>query len=274
MLNFPEYHKIQGLYKRDDKGNFILGDYSLDCFRYLENSVWQWTEKVDGTNIRIYIDPKVEAQELSDNISPPFIVEPEITIGGHHNNSQIPPILKFNLDVIFGPDNFDRMQDTLEGPVVLYGEGFGGKIQSGHGIYGYPLEPSFILFDVWVPDSRNRIGGYWLDYDSVSEIAIGLNIPQVPTATVNGSVIGLATLKQAVYDVRYHGIPSLCGRAGAQAEGIVGTPKVPLFDRRGRRIITKLKAKDFDFLKGDTTYTVDTNGPPFDKRAEVRYPVV
>jgi hypothetical protein len=32
-------------------------------------------------------------------------------------------------------------------------------------------------------------------------------------------------------------------------EGIVGTPSVPLYDRRGNRIITKLKIKDFEDLE-------------------------
>jgi len=254
--DFPDYHKIQGLYKRDGKGNFILGDYSLDVFRYLEDDVWQWTEKVDGTNIRIGIDPKVESvlDERHSTISTgPYYRtpygEPEITIGGHHANSQIPgPLVQHLQDTFVDASNFDRIQSCLEGPVVLYGEGYGGKIQSGCSVYGYPEEQRFILFDVWVPEPHNALGGYWLDFDKVQGIADALEIPSVPRSNVNGSIIGLATLKQAVYDVQYYGVPSQLGRPGAMAEGIVGTPKVPLFDRRGHRIITKIKQRDFDFL--------------------------
>jgi hypothetical protein len=258
-VDFPDYGKIQGLYKRDGKGNFILGNYSLDVFRYLEDDLWRWTEKVDGTNIRLYIDPKLEALELSNNISPPFSVEPEVRIGGHHANSQIPgPLNEHLLSLCV---DYDRIQSTLEGPVVLYGEGYGGKIQSGAGVYGYPEAQTFILFDVWVPEEHHRLGGYWLDHDKVRDIGNGLEIPTVPAAYVNGSLIGLATLKQAVYDVRYHGIPSQLGRQGAQAEGIVGVPATPLFDRMGHRIITKIKHRDFDFLNDptlkDVAYTDD-----------------
>ena len=257
-MAFPEYHKIQGLYKRDDKGNFILGNYSLDEFKYLEDDPWYWTEKVDGTNIRIGIDPKVqpieETASSTDGIMHgSYTEEPEVRIGGHHNNSQLHATLVQHLqDTFVNADNFDRIQTTLTDPVVLYGEGYGGKIQSGVSIYGYPESPAFILFDVWVQDHRNPLGGYWLDRTKVCEIADGLAIPVVPLAVVNGSVIGLATLRQAVYDVRYNGVVSHCGRSGAAAEGIVGTPKVQLFNRRGHRIITKIKARDFDYLKRDT----------------------
>ena len=242
-IPFPDYHKIQGLYKRDDKGNFMPGNYSLDELWYLKNNLWRWTEKVDGTNIRIYIDPKVDP----NNTDSEFLGTPEILIGGHHANSQIPsPLAQHLLNIT--QDNFERIQSTLTGPVVLYGEGYGGKIQSGASIYGYPDEQTFILFDVWSPEKHNRLGGYWLKREDVEGIAYGLGIPVVPYATVNGSVIGLATLEQAVYDVRYHGITSQLGRPGALAEGIVGTPITPLFDRQGHRIITKIKGRDFDFL--------------------------
>lgn len=242
MYNFPDYHKIQGLYKRNDRGNFIIGNYSLDVFHYLKDDLWRWTEKVDGTNIRIYIDPKVEAVG-SDFLC---VDEPKIAIGGHHAKSQIPAALVQHLNDTFGMLHFDRIQSALTGPVVLYGEGYGGKIQSGHSVYGYPKEQTFILFDVWVPEYRHRLGGYWLDSDIVREIADGLEIPHVPAAVVCYSPSGIATLEQAVYDIQYHGVPSQLGRPGAQCEGIVGTPKIPLFDRMGHRIITKIKHKDFD----------------------------
>jgi hypothetical protein len=35
----------------------------------------------------------------------------------------------------------------------------------------------------------------------------------------------------------------------ARIEGLVGTPAVPLFDRKGDRIIAKIKGKDFTDLK-------------------------
>jgi len=244
MNTFPEYHKIQGVYKRDSKGNFIIGDYSLDVFKQLENTVWRWTEKIDGTNIRIGIDPgvrQVGAAYVLDH-------EPIIAFGGHHGKSQIHPPLKDYLDHEILQDAA-RIQATLTNPVILYGEGYGGKIQSGAVTYGYPRDPSFIVFDIFVPDETNPLGGYWLDYDKVVGLSASLGLITVPLANLPSSPCGLATLKQAIVDIRWHGCIGDLGRIRQPAEGIVGTPLVPLFDRRGHRIITKIKARDFDFLR-------------------------
>ena len=49
-----EYHKIQSVFKRDiANGKIIEGKYSLPEFEYLKDNQWVFTEKVDGTNIRI-----------------------------------------------------------------------------------------------------------------------------------------------------------------------------------------------------------------------------
>ena len=45
-----EYHKINSVFKRDERGNFIE-EYADDVFEYLKDNVWVFTEKVDGTNI-------------------------------------------------------------------------------------------------------------------------------------------------------------------------------------------------------------------------------
>ena len=62
------YHKIQGLYKRyaegKEKGKFIIGEYSRPEFELLKDIQWEWTEKIDGTNIRCtlshYLDKNVD----------------------------------------------------------------------------------------------------------------------------------------------------------------------------------------------------------------------
>src|ERR1035441_10193144 len=124
-MDFPEYHKIQGVYKRDGKGNFIIGNYSLDVFRYLAHLPWRWTEKIDGTNVRIGIDPQVEQPVLDEEMYLP-IGDPIITIGGHHENSQMPVLLTAAINCLL---DCDRIQSTLQGPVVLYGEGYGGSLR-------------------------------------------------------------------------------------------------------------------------------------------------
>ena len=56
MIFGPEYPKIQTLFKRDDRNVIIEGDWSVPEFAYLADKPWRWTEKVDGTNIRLHWD--------------------------------------------------------------------------------------------------------------------------------------------------------------------------------------------------------------------------
>ncbi len=202
-----EYPKIQSLYKRDPRGRFMLGDWSTPEIEYLSSLDWVWTEKVDGTNIRIGIDDTGTYR-----------------IGGRTNNAQIPAAL---LDAIasMGLEAKMRAQFT-DGAVCLYGEGYGPGIQKGGG--NYRQDKSFVLFDV-------KVGKWWLTDDTVREVGALLGLDVVPT-------IGHGTLNKAEAIVRA-GLPSRWG--GFTAEGIVARPAVPMWDRKGDRIITKVKGVDF-----------------------------
>ena len=51
-----EYHKIHTVFKRDPANKYrtlLMGEYSHPEFAYLRYNDWVFTEKVDGTNIRI-----------------------------------------------------------------------------------------------------------------------------------------------------------------------------------------------------------------------------
>lgn len=208
-----EYPKIQSLYKRNEKGQMILGQYSLPEFEYLANNTWWFTEKVDGTNIRIIWRPGMGR-----------------TIGGKTDAAQIPTFLLEELIRMF-PE--DKMQETFKDPdgkpfaVCLYGEGYGAKIQKGGGNYK-PDGVSFVLFDVLVDK-------WWLKHDAILNIAEKLNIGTVPD-------VGIGTLHDMVNMVKT-GFGSQWGTF--TAEGIVARPTVELHCRNGHRVITKLKHKDF-----------------------------
>jgi len=68
-----------------------------------------------------------------------------------------------------------------ETEVILFGEGYGGKIQNGG---AYRSDVSFILFDV-------LIDNIWLRRESVEDIAQAFGIDVVP-------IIGRGTIKEAV----------------------------------------------------------------------------
>jgi len=204
-----EYHKIQSIFKRDEKTHkFIDGNYSIPEFEYLQNNQWEMTEKIDGTNIRIGWIPEVG-----------------INIGGRTDNAQIPPFLQTRLHEMFSPL---LMQSVFpETSVILFGEGYGARIQKGGGNY-IPNGCDFILFDV-------LIGDWWLQRKDVVDIASRLRINVVP-------VIGYGTIRDAI-KITCAGMKSTFG--DFIAEGLVLKPVVPLFARGGARIITKVKHRDF-----------------------------
>jgi hypothetical protein len=50
------YHKIQTVFLRNTEDNFkslLEGQFAKPEFEFLANNQWDWTEKVDGMNIRV-----------------------------------------------------------------------------------------------------------------------------------------------------------------------------------------------------------------------------
>lgn len=215
-----EYHKINTLYKRDEVTKKIIpGEFSMPEFEYLYSNRWLCTEKLDGTNIRI----------IWDGI--------QVRFGGKTDTSQIPMQLLAVLQDLFpddkmrkafGPEETEGLKPGHE--VCLYGEGIGFNIQSKVGKLYIPDSHTFVLFDV-------KIGDWWLEWKNVVDVAQKLNIKHVP-------VVGEAALDAMISKVR-SGFPSLFN-SNAPAEGIVARPLVDLFNRKGERIVVKLKTKDFE----------------------------
>lgn len=206
-----EYHKINTMFKRNMAGDkkIIINDWSDPAVEYLKNNKWTFTEKVDGTNIRISWDGK------------------DVIFGGKTDGAQIPAgvIDALNKQFYSTPAKVRLREVFPEGDVIFYGEGYGAKIQSG-GNYGTTQD--FVLFDI-------KIGDLWLERHNVEDIALKLHLGYVP-------VIGEGTLAQAIKLVQ-NNLQSRWGNF--EAEGIVARPTIELLDRRGNRIITKIKARDF-----------------------------
>lgn len=58
-----EYPKIETLFERDTQGSkkLIEGRFRNPAVEYLSGNVWSFTEKIDGTNIRIHWDVRIRS---------------------------------------------------------------------------------------------------------------------------------------------------------------------------------------------------------------------
>ena len=205
------YHKINSVFKRDMENNgksFRIGDYSTPELEYLKDNLWEWTEKCDGTCLRVLIG------------------DGKVSYAGKEEDSQIPAKLVEQLRLKFDPQ-VELLNETFPEGACFYGEGCGPKIQKGGENYG--PTPQLILFDV-------KVGPWWLVRKDVEELAVKFGVAHVP-------VIGEGTLGDLVDFIKAGEMKSQWG--DFEAEGVVARPKVELFTRGGQRIITKLKLKDF-----------------------------
>jgi ATP-dependent RNA circularization protein (DNA/RNA ligase family) len=213
-----EYPKIETMFKRDlsIKGAPIIeGAWTTPEFEYLARNLWHMTEKVDGTNIRVHWNGG------------------RVLFGGRTDNAQTPTFLLERLQNLFPLEENNKFieqfgtLDPAGAGVTLYGEGFGARIQKGGGNY-IANGVDFALFDV-------QVGEWWLKREDVEDVADHFGLQIVP-------VLAIGTLYDAI-DMTRQGFNSTWGEF--TAEGLVLRPTVELKNRAGRRIITKIKWKDF-----------------------------
>lgn len=211
MTAAPLYHKIESVFKRDPKNHyktFLEGQWSKPEFGYLAFTDWEATEKVDGTNCRIHVNP--------DGLS---------VVGGRTDNAQL------QVELLVALQDIAAVAEVagLEG-LTLYGEGYGAGIQKGG---GYRSDKGFILYDVMVTDS-----GMFLERENVEDIAEQVGIGHV-------SVMWEGRLYLAVEAFSVNPMRIESALRDAEAEGWVLRPTIELRTRENKRIITKIKVKDF-----------------------------
>jgi len=220
-----EYFKINSLWKRQEyvkdkpkgtHGHLIVGDYSEPEFGNIKH--WRVSEKVDGTNIRIFFNSHLK--------------ELHVSFSGRTDNAQLPPhLLEYlqshftseRLCSVFKPDESGRIPS-----VFLFGEGYGPKIQSGGG--NYRKDAGFILFDVIVDN-------WVLKVEDVKEIALKLEIPMVPD-------LGVMRESEIVEFVKSKPM-SQCSHVPQMMEGVVCRSEPLMLFRNRRPVMFKLKCKEF-----------------------------
>ena len=205
------YHSITNLYKRDKTGKHLTSDFAHPAYEYLMDCEWVFTEKIDGTNIRVIWDGE------------------NMEIRGRTDNASRHPLLERAIESVFDAGALAvKFGNT---PATLYGEGYGTKVQNGG---KYRADQGFILFDC-------LIGGYWLERENLEDISASLGCEIVPIVHRGTLSDGVRIVKADLFSEVAHEMSG----AIVEAEGLVGKPAVTLFDRQGNRIMVKVKGRDY-----------------------------
>jgi len=226
-----EYPKINSLWKREGwyfdeqckkdptkqagRQSFIIGDYASEEFGNIK--YWDVEEKIDGTNIRV------------------FYKDGQVRFGGRTKDAHIPCHLLDYLQGTLTPGLLGSRFADKDGSgtgVILFGEGFGPKIQAGG---YYSDKPGFCLFDV-------KIGHWWLEKDTVRGLATLLGVHTPPTVMLHSTeeeILQYVREKKcslfAMNDPKHEHV----------MEGVICRPIKQMLFRNGDPIMFKLKCKEF-----------------------------
>lgn len=221
MHSAPQYLKIQSLFQRDPETKYktlLEGIYSTPEFESLaQTPIWRFEEKVDGTNLRVQITPT------------------KLWFHGRTDKAQIPPHLQERLSDLFSGERLAGLREAFPRGVVLYGEGYGNKVQKvGH---RYRPDQGFLMFDaVTLDQGTGELN--WLQREALESVAEAHDLEIAP-------VVGRGTLLEAVELIREEGLYSRVAQESMLAEGVVIKTDPLLRDKRGVPVITKLKHADF-----------------------------
>lgn len=226
-----EYPKIDTLYNRD--GEHFVNVNKLRRREFAMIKRWSITEKIHGTNTRI---------TLFDN--------GEVVYGGRTDKAEMPQELLDYLKKTFTPEKMKKVFWILNKPIsksaTIYGEGYGPGMASGSGIYRKDV--AFRLFDCLV---RGEDGNWWLERHSLEDIAKKLVIKCVPLlGVIDFLPISVEEIRRIFVDHRDRmTVVEDGGQVGFASEGegiIAKTYPELLFNRKGERMMWKLKIKDFE----------------------------
>lgn len=227
MNTFPHktYTKINTLYKRSTNGKIVIGDFSCPEFSMLFDAKWKAYQKVDGTNISYYwnghelrIDGKTENANTDKEVMTML-------------QNKITPEM---LTKVFPPK---YAEDGTEIPmnVIIYGEAYGKKIQK--------VGPKFLkdghdfrIFDILVIGNDGK--PWWLETEVVEEICNSLGV-EMPVS------YGVMTLGEAEKMVMKGWTDPIAEDPSLPIEGLVLRPVVQLFNKKGERIMVKIKTCDY-----------------------------
>ncbi|MGV9142138.1 MAG: RNA ligase family protein [Promethearchaeota archaeon] len=218
-----KYPKIQTLWKRDENGKIIKGEFSKDEFSLVDN--WFVTEKLHGQNCRILVNFD------EGNVKGKFYEHNGLFIQGRTNKAELDDEV---LERLKKKLNAKKIKEQINGQGVLYGELVGDKIQKNGWKYvrKEDEEPDneFVMFDSY-------INGWWLEWTSITDIADNVGLKHTPC-------LFATTDKKQIIDFIKEKPDSQFSEEKLVMEGIVARTSPMLLFRNGKPLMFKLKVSD------------------------------
>lgn len=240
------------------QNKIIIDEYSDPYMEYIKELKFDCFSKIDGTNSKIAYYPstgecfcggktdnadiignglKAHLDAIIDRIKPTMgeLFPPECAkfTPVLNDKNQIQYYDTTIVDIPVEPSKEGLYGVKLEeAPVYIYGEFYGKKIQKCGGNYD-PDKTRFAMFDVCQQ-------GWYVPVDMLREYSQKLSIELVP-------YLKQMTIEEAEEVVRIGFKTRVPNAANPDflEEGIVARPVVPIKDPRGKRIIVKIKTKDY-----------------------------
>ena len=208
----PQFYKISGPFKRQtekgpDHNKLKIGEWYDSAFDTLQNAQWNWTEKLDGTNVRVHWDGH------------------RVSMAGRTDRAQLHGDLTGYIQDTFTEELFEQAFGST--PVTLFGEGVGPGIQKGGELYGDVKH--FRLFEV-------KMDNVWRTRLTVVDVAAAFGVEPA-------ELFMTGTVWEAI-DVVKCGLLVDHGFGKFLSEGLVGVPVDGFLNYNGTRIAMKVKTCD------------------------------
>ena len=220
LKEFTKFPSLENTYRQKEIDKIVMMEIK---------DKWVVTEKVHGANFSFWVYKNVETKEIDIKCAKRsgWIEEGEKFFNYKSVLEKYRPMLeKLRVDVL---DNF-----------VIYGELFGGNIQSG---MCYSLEQDFVAFDMrWINEDGSL--GWTLDKLTMLTLKDDYNLPVTPLIGVYGTFEEALAAEESFTSKLIR--QDFDGKEEhKETEGIVIEPNNAVYGPNGSRVYLKKKTKRF-----------------------------
>lgn len=225
-----KYPKINTLFQRSIQGKItpqLQNKDTIKALSLIKDLIVE--EKVDGTNAQIIVQRNLTTDEII------------ISYASRNNLIEDKDIMfiKETLDKIINKKaiaKWYRKNFSTNPAVSIYGEVFGYKINTGGNYTG--KERNYVVFDIVVEKS-------WLNVKDRNDVCNELGLKIVPKVMVIPELLSYESFYSNLTKENKESLLAKKYDKETTLEGYIIRPKLSLYVNGGKRVIGKIKCKDF-----------------------------